>query len=404
MKKVLTLLFTALGLACGPPTPQGPELVLGFVPSQQAESLADDVEPLERYLESRLRANPLVASKYPQIRVRSFVAVKYVGLVASFKAKKVDIGFLAPFSYLLSYRDTTKGGNAGTTPLLRTLRYGASTYRAQIVAGRETGITDVPSISGHSFAFTDAASTSGFLYPSITLAAHGIDYRTDLSNYAMLGSHDNVIQAILRGDFDAGATFEDARNRLVFEHPHVAPGGRLRLAWFPNGVMVPAGLDLRKAELSVREDAEDFDWCPGSVEATHVAEMNYWSILMRYKPPSKEALAESIRPLWDHLSTEVASLLPTPCGQVAVQVMERWEGDVVQIALTTPIPNDIVAARPGLDPLLSRAVQEAFLEVEEISPEIFALLKSLYTIEGFEVTTHADFEELERLAKESGML
>lgn len=393
MARLASLFLPLLLFSCAPAA-EGPVLVLGFVPSQQAETLADDVEPLERYLEDALQAS------HPGLRVESFVAVKYVGLVAALKAQKVDIAFLAPFSYLLSHRDTLAAGGPPTTPLLRTVRFGGTTYRSQILARRDLGITEVAGLRDTTFAFTDPASTSGFLYPRITLQAAGIDYRTDLANYAMLGSHDNVVAAIYRGDFEAGGTFEDARYRLVYEHPDIAPGMRLRLAYLPTGETLSREADLR--HLAGGDPGEE--WCPGEVAAALVGEVNFWTIQMRLQPPSLERLAESLRPLAATLSTTEATLLDTPCGTVYAQVLERWEGEVAQVAVTAPIPNDIIAARPGLDPALSQAITEALLALEESAPDTFQILKDLYTIEGFVPTTHNDFLELESLAKESGML
>ena len=233
------------------------------------------------------------------------------------------------------------------------------------------------------------------------LEAAGLDYRTDLANYGLLGSHDNVVAAIYRGDFVAGGTFEDARYRLVYEHPDIAPGMRLRLLFLPEGDRLPPEVDLRS--MVGAGDAGE-DWCPGAVSERLTGIVNFWTIQMRINPPSLERLAVSLRPVADTLSRTKATLLDTPCGNVYAQVLERWEGEVAQIAVSAPIPNDIIAARPGLDPALASAVTAALLALEERSPETFRVLRELYTIEGFEATTHADFLDLETFAKASGML
>lgn len=367
--------------------------MLGFVPSQQAETMEDDVLPLERYLEEALQEH------VPGIRVESFVAVKYVGLVAAMKAGRVDVGFLAPFSYLLSHRDTAREGEP-TRPLLQTVRFGRTHYRSQILARAGSGIRGLEDLAGRTFAFTDPASTSGFLYPRLTLEAAGIDYRRDLANYAMLGSHDNVVQALYRGTFDAGATFEDARNRLVAEFRDAAPGMRLLATVVPAGHAQASGEDLRRLE------GGDLaaDWCPGAAAEPLVGEFDFWPIEMRFKPPELEALAASVRPLADRLTEGAATRVPSECGTLFVQVLERWPAKVERIAVTAPIPNDIVAARPGLDPVLAAAVTAVLVEMETASPETFQILRDLYTIEGFVEATHEDFAELEALAAEAGML
>ncbi len=367
--------------------PENCTLIVGFVPSQQAETLKDDIKPLEEYLELTLQ------EKYPGIKVESFVAVKYMGLIAGIKSGKVDIGFLAPFSYLLSHRDTQKKGEA-TRPLLRTVRFGKTSYRSQIIASKKSGITKISDIKGSLFAFTDPASTSGFLYPQITLLSEGIDYRLDLKNYAMLGSHDNVIQAIYRGDWDAGATFEDARKNFVKDFPDIAPGSKVKITF----------LSEEGDEVQKNISTKNLNWCPEEIKKTYEKENIFWDILMRYTPSNLDELAKEINPFLKTMEKGKNKIVETKCGKLKLEILDKWEGEVIQIALTTPIPNDIIAARGNLDSKIAKDIKEAFLNLPQKNEAIFKILKDVYSIEGFEETSHKDFLELERLAEKSGLL
>ena len=368
--------------------PENCVLMIGFVPSQQAETLKDDIKPLEHYLQKNLQ------EKYPGLKVESFVAVKYMGLIAGMKAGKVDIGFLAPFSYLLSYRDTKKI-NKATQPLLRTIRFGKTSYRSQIIASKKSGIKTIADVENKLFAFTDPASTSGFLYPQITLLSEGIDYRLNLKNYAMLGSHDNVIQSIYRGDWDAGATFEDARKNFVKDFPDIAPGLKVKITFFPQ---------LENSKIPSIGENEEIDWCPQGLLERKEMETTFWNILMRYTPPSLDKLASEINPFLELMEKGESKTVETDCGKLNLEVVDRWEGEIIQIALTAPIPNDIIAARGDLDSGITEELKKIFLNLPEENSTIFQILKDVYSIEGFEPANHEDFLELEKLAEKSGLL
>lgn len=380
-KKILFIAFLLYLNSCSPAlnncnfekNPENCTLVIGFVPSQQAQTLKDDIKPLEKYLQKELQ------EKYPGLKVESFVAVKYMGLIAGMKAGTVDISFLAPFSYLLSHRDTERI-NIPTKPLLRTIRFGENSYRAQILASRSSNIKSIKDLKGKLFAFTDPASTSGFLYPQITLLAEGIDYRTDLKNYAMLGSHDNVVQGIYRGEWDAGATYEDARKNFVYDFENIAPGFKVELAF----------IDMKQTCVDT--------FLHDTVEKT------FWDILMRYQSPIVDSIAQEIMPYLKNMEVGNETTIKTTCGLTKVKILEKWDGEIFQLALTTPIPNDIVAARGDLNENLMREIKKIFIELPEKNNKIFEILNNIYSIEGFEKTNHEDFLELKILAEKSGLL
>jgi len=64
-------------------------------------------------------------------------------------------------------------------------------------------------LKGRSFAFGDINSTSSHVVPRAMLLSEGIDLK-DLLYYNYLGHHDDVLQAVLKGDFDAGGVKESA--------------------------------------------------------------------------------------------------------------------------------------------------------------------------------------------------
>ena len=76
-------------------------------------------------------------------------------------------------------------------------------YWASLVTWPGSGIKTVAEIHGHSFAFSDPASTSGHLFPAYGLRKAGIDPDKDIrAIYA--GSHTSSFEALYNHKVDAG--------------------------------------------------------------------------------------------------------------------------------------------------------------------------------------------------------
>jgi phosphonate transport system substrate-binding protein len=91
--------------------------------------------------------------------------------------------------------------------LLASIRQGSKTYRSQIVVRADSGINSIEQLRGKKFAFVDAASASGFLFPNALLANMGIDYKTFFSDTIFAGGHDKSIIAVYNKQVDGGASF-----------------------------------------------------------------------------------------------------------------------------------------------------------------------------------------------------
>src|SRR5207249_960674 len=119
-------------------------------------------------------------------------------------AENVDIGWLAPFAYVLA-RDKFK-----TDVILASVRGGSKTYTGQIITHVDSGVTSIEGLKGKKFAFVDPGSASGYLYPSAYLLSKGIDPKTAFSESIFAGGHDKVVIAVYNKQVDGGATFGDS--------------------------------------------------------------------------------------------------------------------------------------------------------------------------------------------------
>src|SRR5262249_47245976 len=92
---------------------------------------------------------------------------------------------------------------AAAVAALRTADDTANTHWDSIVASPASGIKTVAEIQGHSFAFSDPASTSGHLFPAYGLRKAGLDPDKDVRGI-FAGSHTSSFEALYNHKVDAG--------------------------------------------------------------------------------------------------------------------------------------------------------------------------------------------------------
>ena len=201
-------LVLPLAVACGPAklgTEKNP-LIWSFVPSGEMERVAAGAESVADLIEAETG-----------LVIDTNVATEYAGVIEAMCSDPVEahMGSLATFAYILA----SKKGCAEVA--LVSVRYGSPSYNGQIIARTDSGITELSQLAGKTFCRPDPLSTSGWIIPSLDLAAAGVDPDTGLAEVVDAGSHDAVVAAVYNGDCDAGATFVDARSSIEEDYPDV---------------------------------------------------------------------------------------------------------------------------------------------------------------------------------------
>jgi phosphonate transport system substrate-binding protein len=192
-------------------TPGNP-LKMAFVPSSDSQKVLGSGQPLADLLSQQTGLSFTVS-----------VPTSYAAVIEAMGANNVDIGWLAPFAYVLA-KD-----KFNSQVILSSVRGGSKTYTGQIIAHADSEINTVNDLLGKKFAFVDPGSASGFLYPNALLATNGIDYKTAFSETVFAGGHDKVVIAVYNKQVDGGATFgdsvegvpTDARTNVVATLPDV---------------------------------------------------------------------------------------------------------------------------------------------------------------------------------------
>ncbi|MEG6573176.1 phosphate/phosphite/phosphonate ABC transporter substrate-binding protein [Caldibacillus debilis] len=223
MKKFFSLIAVfalVFGLsACGSDSDEGKggkeknkpkELVMGFVPSQDSDKIAETVKPLADRLSEEL-----------DMKVSAVTMTSYNALIEAMGANQVQIGFIPAFGYVIAHEQY------GVEVLLKSIRYGSGTYRAQYVVRADSGIDSLEDLKGKVWAYADPTSTSGFLFPASQLMEKfNLKSKEELQtkffkDYLVAGGHDNAAIAVYEGDADVATTFEDVRTELKDEYPDV---------------------------------------------------------------------------------------------------------------------------------------------------------------------------------------
>jgi phosphonate transport system substrate-binding protein len=206
---IALLVVSSMILAgCGPGklgTEENP-IIWAVVPSGETERVVSGFESVADMIfeETGLVIDP-------------FVATEYAGVIEAMCSDppKAHMASLATFAFMLA----SEKGCAEAS--LVSVRYGSPVYNGQIFVRADSGITDLTELAGKTFCRPDPLSTSGWIIPSITLKAAGVDPATDLAEVVDAGSHDAAVAGVYNGDCDAGASYVDARSTIEEDYPDV---------------------------------------------------------------------------------------------------------------------------------------------------------------------------------------
>jgi phosphonate transport system substrate-binding protein len=218
-KLLLIVIVLSLFVACKPKEyPLGSEenpVKLYFVPSGEVQKIIQSGDSIAEELEAKTG-----------LKFKTAVPTSYAAVIEAMGNGEADMAFLPTFAYVIA------NSKYGVEPALKIVRYGSSQYRGQLIVQASSDIQSVSDINGKKVAYTDAASTSGAIYPSALFALQGITPAETF--YA--GGHSQAVLAVYEGSADVGCTFEDARGSVEETYPDVMEKTRIvgYTDWIPN--------------------------------------------------------------------------------------------------------------------------------------------------------------------------
>lgn len=166
-----------------------PVLRVGAVPAESKEKTTDQFAQFMDYL-----------GRKTGCKVELYVADDYEGIIYKMKQGKLDIAWFGPFSYVLAAEKA--GARAFATD--DNIREG-TTYHSVWIVHPASSIYSIEQLPGHTVAFVDKASTSGYLIPQAMLKKLGIHADRDFTRVEFAGSHDAAILAVKKQQIEAAA-------------------------------------------------------------------------------------------------------------------------------------------------------------------------------------------------------
>jgi phosphonate transport system substrate-binding protein len=147
------------------------------------------------------------------IPVKLFPAADYAGVMQAMGAGQLDLAEFSPSAFAGAWLDC-KCVEPTVVPLEKD---GTVFYVAVMLTRKDSGITSIEQMKGHSLAWADPNSASGYLIPSASLKASGIDL-TDgayFSRTGFAGGHEQGIVAVLNKQYDACVTWTSGQGDIA---------------------------------------------------------------------------------------------------------------------------------------------------------------------------------------------
>lgn len=212
--------------------------------SDANKKLGTRQKPIKMYFVPSLEAGKVVASgeaiasalnKATGYHFKVAVPTSYAAVIEALGTYQADIAWLPTYAYVLAKQ------KYDANVRLMTVRNGLNKYRGQFVAMKEE-IQSIKDIDGKIVAYTDAASTSGYIYPSAILKEKGIEPK----EHVFAGGHPQAILAVYSGRADVACSYwsppdstgmpMDAREKLYETHKDIFDKVRIIgfTDWIPN--------------------------------------------------------------------------------------------------------------------------------------------------------------------------
>ena len=228
INRLAFLLIASIFLSCTQKAELGTKknpIKMYFVPSMEAGKIITSGKEIADYLTEKTGYFFNVA-----------VPTSYAAVIEAMGTDETDIAWLATFAYVLANE------KFDAQVELMTVRKGLKQYKGQFVALADSDLKSLEDIEGKTIAYTDYASTSGYIYPSALLKKKNIKPGKEFK----AGGHPQAILAVYQGTADVGCTYwspedengipQDARNAVLETYPDVLE--RVKIIgftdWIPN--------------------------------------------------------------------------------------------------------------------------------------------------------------------------
>jgi phosphonate transport system substrate-binding protein len=165
-------------------------LRIGFIPAEDSRAM---VRQSQGILD--------IIAKETGMKIETFVGSDYNGTIEALRNGHIDVALLGPFSYILATTQAPVEAFA-VTVIAKSMQ---PSFKSIIIARKDSPINSLETVKGHTFAFVDPGSTSGYMVPAAAIKKAGMTPEKDFKQVMYSGGHDATIVAVAEGKVDAGA-------------------------------------------------------------------------------------------------------------------------------------------------------------------------------------------------------
>ena len=185
------------------PAPTGrPPLRIGLIPERDVFKQRQRYRALADYLAGKL-ARP----------VQLVTANTYEAILLDYAEKKIDGAFLGSLVAVLAM------DRHGARPIARPeLAGGVSTYRGVIFVRADSKVRRLDDLAGHSVGMV-RTTTAANLFPGCLMARAGLLDEPLKVRMVWMGTHDDVVRAVTKGEIDIGSAKDLRLHAVLQEHP-----------------------------------------------------------------------------------------------------------------------------------------------------------------------------------------
>ena len=195
MKKLLAILAATSTLAGVAQADAIKEFNIGILGGENAQDRLTANECYRAAIEKELG-----------VPVKLFTPADYDGVIQGLLGGTLDMAWLGASAYAKIYLTDPKAVDVELTTMHTN---GSTGYYSIGFARKDTGITTMDQAKGHSFAFGEPNSTSGYLVPASELIAKYGKLEDYFKEVKFSGGHEQTIVGVANGTFDAGVSWAD---------------------------------------------------------------------------------------------------------------------------------------------------------------------------------------------------
>ncbi len=143
------------------------------------------------------------------------IATSYNAEIEAMRAGKLELGEFGPLGYVLAHQVA----DAQAVATIADANGNPSVYTASVATWPGSGITTLKQVAGHTFGYSDPASTSGHLFPAYALKTAGIDPDKGVQPLYS-GSHTASFEALLNHKVEAGELNSETVEAAEAQHQY----------------------------------------------------------------------------------------------------------------------------------------------------------------------------------------